>query len=82
MQAAPHPNAPESSGWFQEVGMSTTNHPKPDTGEVDGTVPRSENDEQDNRTTDDRDGADPAPRWEDGTAMPYWVAPDDANGDR
>ena len=56
--------------------MSTTNHPRPDIDEAGGSTGRPEDGER-----AEPEHADTPARWEDGTAMPYWVAPDDAPGE-
>ena len=84
IRAVRRPHEPEPPGWHQEEGMSERNHPQPDIDEADGPAHRPKSMEQgdgsaDGRTDTDTD-TDTATRWEDGTAMPYWVAPDDAQG--
>ena len=60
--------------------MSERNHPQPDIDEAGGTAHHRKSTEQGDLPADGHADADAATRWEDGTAMPYWVAPDDAQG--
>ncbi|MBB4739159.1 hypothetical protein BJY16_002618 [Actinoplanes octamycinicus] len=62
------------TGWHQEKHMRATNNREPG----DEAVP-PERDGDPSRPAEPGDPAtgDIRTRWEDGTAVPYWVAPDD-----